>query len=1056
MIRAVPANANDSVLCSVLGQHAVHAGMAGYSGITVGKVDEQYVMLPIHAITNEPSRRVDVNGRDFTRLMSTTGQPNLSPGLGDDWALMPPFPPPQPVPSNTEPACAPIMTLAEWKGSLGGLGGPREIESLAIGHAQIKILDGFGAVQQERVLQRDDVVMPEYEIRKLECMHLSDKYPTKRLPSPLTGVLQKPFMDEQSWSTEALASSDFSERVDSRRGRPVFQSLRAGAREYIHFDPSEHGSCAVIVTSGSVCPGMNAVIREIVCTLYRYGVTNIYGIKNGFGGIVDEAMWVRLTFEDVQDIHTLGGSCLQVHSGWHSVEAGAAALRKANVKQFFALGGDGTLRGTLQLLTALTKCGHECACIGLPLTIDNNIPLVDSSLGFDTATTIARQAINAAYVEARCNANCIGLVKFTGQRSGFLALHTTLASRHVNMCLLPEMEVSPQKVMSHCENLMATQGYAVIVVADGTGNSLFRLAGETDTGKDVGYWLRDKILAHFKAKGLPLTIKYIDPTHMVKSLPPNTSDSVYCSAIGEDAVHGAMAGYTGITAVKFYNQHVYLPLSVIAEMPPRRVLPTGRWCARMIFTTKQPKFEPDGFEYPALSGDMMEALLRCSRPVATSSLLNPGSEILRLESANLAATFPSSSCPNPVLKLTGASAVSSSSWSSQCWIRRNAADTSPASFVQLLRAGQREVLHFDPKESGASAALVTCGGLCPGLNSVIREVASMLRKYGVKKIYGIKGGYKGCVLPDEWIDLTEDVIQDIHMMGGSILVSDRGNPPPEEIAKTLQSRNVRQFFVLGGDGTHAGAMETFKAMTAIKHECAVVGVPKTIDNDIQLLDRSFGFDTACTEARNAIESAYVEASTNANCIGLVKLMGRHCGWIALMASLAARTVDICLIPEMNISLPKLLDYVADVMKRKKKAVIVVAEGCGDTIIQSTGATDAGGNKLLADVGIYLKDEITNFCKSSKIPVTIKYIDPTYMIRSVPANAKDSEYSSMLGQMAVHGAMAGYTGITVGKVDESFVMLPIHAIVGKGSRKVDTSSRFFERLMATTMQPSFEP
>jgi len=176
----------------------------------------------------------------------------------------------------------------------------------------------------------------------------------------------------------------------------------------------------------------------------------------------------------------------------------------------------------------------------------------------------------------------------------------------------------------------------------------------------------------------------------------------------------------------------------------------------------------------------------------------------------------------------------------------------------------------------------------------------------------------------------------------------------------------------------------------------------------------------------------------------------------LMASLAARTVDICLIPEMNISLPKLLDYVADVMKRKKKAVIVVAEGCGDTIIQSTGATDAGGNKLLADVGIYLKDEITNFCKSSKIPVTIKYIDPTYMIRSVPANAKDSEYSSMLGQMAVHGAMAGYTGITVGKVDESFVMLPIHAIVGKGSRKVDTSSRFFERLMATTMQPSFEP
>ena len=157
------------------------------------------------------------------------------------------------------------------------------------------------------------------------------------------------------------------------------------------------------------------------------------------------------------------------------------------------------------------------------------------------------------------------------------------------------------------------------------------------------------------------------------------------------------------------------------------------------------------------------------------------------------------------------------------------------------------------------------------------------------------------------------------MLGGSVLVSDRGNPPHDAIAKVLQKRKVRQFFVLGGDGTHAGAMQTFEAMTALDHECAVVGVPKTIDNDIQLLDRSFGFDTACTEALNAIESAYAESSTNANCIGLVKLMGRHCGWIALTAALAARTVDICLIPEMSISLPKVLAYIADIMKRKTRA-----------------------------------------------------------------------------------------------------------------------------------------
>jgi len=294
------------------------------------------------------------------------------------------------------------------------------------------------------------------------------------------------------------------------------------------------------------------------------------------------------------------------------------------------------------------------------------------------------------------------------------------------------------------------------------------------------------------------------------------------------------------------------------------------------------------------------------------------------------------------------------------------------------------------------------------------------------------------------------------MLGGSILVSDRGNPPVEDIAKVLQRRGIRQYFVLGGDGTHAGAMETFKAMTAINHECAVVGVPKTIDNDIQLLDRSFGFDTACTEAKVAIDSAYAEATTNANCVGLVKLMGRHCGWISMLASLSARTVDVCLLPEMNISLPKVLAHIGDTMKRKKYAVVVVAEGCGDTIISGTGETDAGGNVALADVGIYLKNEISKYCSQNGIPTTIKYIDPTYMIRSVPANSKDSEYSSILAQHAVHSAMAGYTGITVGKVDERYVMLPIHSIVGKGSRAVDLKGSLFDFLVGSTRQPNFEP
>merc|ERR1719188_2144419 len=191
--------------------------------------------------------------------------------------------------------------------------------------------------------------------------------------------------------------------------------------------------------------------------------------------------------------------------------------------------------------------------------------------------------------------------------------------------------------------------------------------------------------------------------------------------------------------------------------------------------------------------------------------------------------------------------------------------------------------------------------------------------------------------------------------------------------------------------------------------------------------------------------------TNANCIGLVKLMGRHRGFIATHATLAARVVDICLIPEMAVSKGKFLDYVCEVMRKKRQAVIVVAEGCGDTLLENDdGARDAGGNKVMADVGPYIKGEIQDHLKSLGVPCSIKYIDPTYLIRSVPANSYDSLYCSTLAQHAVHGAMAGYSGITVGKIDERYVMLPIHAIT-KGTRSVDVNGRIYERLIATTKQ-----
>jgi 6-phosphofructokinase 1 len=410
---------------------------------------------------------------------------------------------------------------------------------------------------------------------------------------------------------------------------------------------------------------------------------------------------------------------------------------------------------------------------------------------------------------------------------------------------------------------------------------------------------------------------------------------------------------------------------------------------------------------------------------------------------------------NPTLE-RGLVMTPEDSYHTSTFFKTGSDQTKAHNYYQFIRSGPRELIHYDPKTPDACAAIVTAGGLCPGLNTVIREIVRMLHEYGVEKVWGIRGGYKGAVKDDEWTELSDDQVKDIHMQGGTILVSDRGNPPHIEIAKTLQRRNVRWYFVLGGDGTHQGARDTYNEMAGIGYECAVCGVPKTIDNDIQFLDASFGFNTAVTEAEKAINSAYCEATTNANCIGLEKLMGRHCGWVAAMGSSAARSVDLCLIPEMEIDLDRVLSYVAEVMKRKKYCVIVVAEGCGDTLIKGDGATDAGGNKVMADVGPWLRDAILAHTKKESIPCTIKYIDPTYMIRSVQANAFDNMYCSVLAQEAVHGAMAGYTCFTVGKIDNVYCMIPIHAICGKGQRKMKTNSPVYDRMIMTTQQPSLAP
>ncbi|RDX91132.1 ATP-dependent 6-phosphofructokinase 3, partial [Mucuna pruriens] len=349
--------------------------------------------------------------------------------------------------------------------------------------------------------------------------------------------------------------------------------------------------------------------------------------------------------------------------------------------------------------------------------------------------------------------------------------------------------------------------------------------------------------------------------------------------------------------------------------------------------------------------------------------------------------------------------------------------------IHFRRAGPRQRVYFESDD--VQAAIVTCGGLCPGLNTVIREL----------------GGYKGFYAHNT-ITLTPKSVNDIHKRGGTILGSSRGGHDTTKIVDSIQDRGINQVYIIGGDGTQRGADRIFEEMRRRGLKVAVVGIPKTIDNDIPVIDKSFGFDTAVEEAQRAINAAHVEAESGENGIGVVKLMGRYSGFIAMYATLASRDVDCCLIPESPFYLEGpggLFEFAEKRLKENGHMVIVIAEGAGQELvsesIQSMHKQDASGNKLLQDVGLWI---------SQKIKV---WIDPTYMIRAVPSNASDNVYCTLLSQSAVHGAMAGYTGFTSGLVNGRQTYIPFYRIT-EGQNKVVITDRMWARLLSSTNQPSF--
>jgi 6-phosphofructokinase 1 len=405
------------------------------------------------------------------------------------------------------------------------------------------------------------------------------------------------------------------------------------------------------------------------------------------------------------------------------------------------------------------------------------------------------------------------------------------------------------------------------------------------------------------------------------------------------------------------------------------------------------------------------------------------------------------------------------------WATSPASDPSSASSsasrfaperLAFLRAGPSETICWDAAE--VRAAIVTCGGLACGLNVVIREIVMALWfQYGVRNVLGIRKGYRGFYDEvDTPIRLTPRVVSAIHTQGGTFLGSSRGGFDADKMVAGIRKHKINQVYVIGGDGTHRGALVLSQALRDAGVECAVAGVPKTIDRDIPLIDRTFGFETAIELARHAITCAHTEATSAHNGIGLVKLMGRNAGYIALWASLASRDVNCCLIPEVPFTLAALNKWIEGRLETRGHALIVVAEGCmptdagryGISMDTSLMEKDASGNIKLPDVGELVQKAIKSHFKSHlpAMDVNVKYIDPSYIIRSAPANASDSVFCAELAFAAVHGTMASYTEFTVGTIDGQMSWIPITAVATRPSGRVDPHGSVYSRLVLSTGQP----
>jgi len=380
----------------------------------------------------------------------------------------------------------------------------------------------------------------------------------------------------------------------------------------------------------------------------------------------------------------------------------------------------------------------------------------------------------------------------------------------------------------------------------------------------------------------------------------------------------------------------------------------------------------------------------------------------------------------------------------------------PADLMLFEKAGPRPQLFFDPART--RAAIVTCGGLCPGMNNVIHSVTrELICGYGVHSVLGIRGGYRG-LDPAHGrppLELNEQVVDGIHKEGGTLLGTSRGPVDMKVAVDSLIRHQVNLLFAVGGDGTQRGGHALFEQARRRGHPLAVVGIPKTIDNDVRFVTRTFGFSTAVEEAVRVIASAHTEARSVDRGVSVVKLMGRHAGFIAAAATVASQDVNFCLVPEVPFTLPGprgLLAALEHRLEKKRHAVIVVAEGAGQELLGASGETDASGNLKLRDIGQHLRDACTAHFKARGLEMIMRYFDPSYQIRGCPANVEDAVLCDRMGRHAVHAAMAGKTGLIVSYLHGQFVHVPL-ALIDQEGRRLDTDWELWRAVLSSTGQPA---